>query len=259
MRKAHRLAPLVFSSALAAVAIGLSSPCGASAAESAAHRTGAATPLFRSGEASAPPELAISFEDASVVAGKLSPGGDALFFGVARRAMGTFHRVERYLGAEIVDAQGEARLALEEALAPKAAWAVVDLETGAFRLAAPEGFELVVLPFPGEGFEAGAVAGRVDRLEHPVPWVDLVLVRPKVGAWSLRAADGSEQDRDRDRGGGARPGRVVTGLEDLEPLAGGPEPPEEYAAGDVLLVIDPLDLRVYATRLDRVPEPGRRP
>jgi hypothetical protein len=47
------------------------------------------------------------------------------------------------------------------------------------------------------------------------------------------------------------------GLEDLEPLeASGAGPPERFARDDVIVVIDPVDLRFYATRLLGPPVPG---
>jgi hypothetical protein len=123
--------------------------------------------------------------------------------------------------------------------------------TGAVAIAAPPGFVLREIPFPGNGFAAGA-PGRVNRLRHPKSALDLLMIRPGVGAWRLRAHDTGLADHD-----GEDDDRVLTDLDDLEPLdPGGPEPPERYARDDVLVVLNPRDLSFYSTRLLGPPAPG---
>jgi hypothetical protein len=136
----------------------------------------------------------------------------------------------------------------------KSVWAVADLVTGAFAIAAPPGFVLREIEFPGNGFAAGA-PGRVNRLRHPKASLDLLMIRPGVGAWRLRAHDTGLADHD-----GEDDDRVLTDLDDLEPLEpGGPEPPERYAREDVVVVVDPEDLTYYATRLLGPPAPEEEP
>ena len=212
---------------------------------------GPATPLFGSAEASAPPELAITFEEAAVVAADLTPGGDAAFWSVAREPLGYLQRVVRHYGVEVVDAQGEARFEPDTGeVLLKSLWAVADIESGALAIAAPPGFVLRELPFPGNGFAVGA-PGRVNSLRHPKSSLDLLMVRPGVGAWRLRAHDTGAKDRD-----GEDDDQVMTDLDDLEPFdPAGPEPPERYARDDLIVVIDPHDLTYYATRLLGPPAP----
>lgn len=236
----------------------------------------AQSPTALSRPASATPELEVSFEEAAVVASELTPGADAVFFSVAREPRGHFTRVVRSHGVEVVDALGEARFLPEDgAVPPKSAWVVVDLESGAFGVAAPEGFRLRPVAFPGRAFEAGA-PGVVNRLRHVFPWVEMLLVRPG-GTGGESGSDGQEEDGGGDAGMGTTPAAwrlaawdtspfdrdgedddaVVTAVEDMVPLEEtGPSPPEEFAEGDVLVVIDPLELRVSSTRLLGPPETG---
>lgn len=211
---------------------------------------GATVPLGKA--ASDPAELEGTFEEAAVVASKLSPGGDAVFFSVAREPQGYYHRIVRRSGVEVVDALGEARFEVAEGEVPlKSVWVVADVATGAFSVAAPEGFFLRELPFPGRAFEVGA-PGVVTRLRHAAEEVDLVMVRPGEGGWSLCAWDLSPKDRDEEDDD-----RVVTSLADLEAVdAVGLSPPARFAAGDVLVVINPRDLTYYATRLLGPPQPN---
>jgi len=214
-------------------------------------RAAGAVPLGRG--ASAPAELAVSFEQAAVLASELTAGGDALFFSVAREPQGYFNRIVRRAGVEVVDALGDARFDLPEGAVPlKSVWVVADVETGDCTVAAPSGFPLRQVPFPGKAFEVGP-PGLVNRLRHTQEDVDLVLVRPGVGAWRLQTHDGAPTGRDEEAGSG-----VLTALEDLEPVdATGLPPPDRYAAGDVLVVIDARDLTFYATRLIGPPRPAR--
>jgi hypothetical protein len=246
----RRLSPLLAAAALAALAGGLASPREAAAADSLPHPSG--TPLLRAAEASAPPELLVTFESAAVLAAELTPGGDAVFWSVGREPLGYVQRVVRHQGVEVIDALGEARFEPDTgAVLLKSLWAVADLSTGALAIGAPPGFVLREIPFPGNGFAVGA-PGRVNRLRHPQSFVDLLVIRPGVGAWRLQAQDTGTADRD-----GEDDDQVMTDLEDLEPLAaGGPEPPERFARGDLVVVIDPLNLTYYATRLLGPPVPG---
>lgn len=227
-------------------------PRAATAADSIPHSTDIPTPLFLSAEASAPPELAVTFEEAAVVAAGLTPGGDAVFWSVGREPLGAVQRVVRHHGLAVVDALGEARFEPDtSAVLLKSVWSVADLETGALAIAAPPGFVLREIPFPGNGFAVGA-PGRVNRLRHPKSALDLLMIRPGVGAWRLRAHDTGAKDRD-----GEDDDRVMTDLDDLEPFdPAGPEPPERFARGDVVVVVDPHDLTYYATRLLGPPAPG---
>ena len=195
--------------------------------------------------ASAPPELAVSFEEAAVAVSDVTPGGNVAFFSVARVPRGTYNEVVRRAQIVLADPLGEARFDLEdgEPVPLKSVWAVVDLSSGAYAVAAPEGFHLTEIGFPGHGFEVGA-PGLVNRLRQRFNWADSLLARPGVGAWRYRGADGSPDDED-----GQANGALVTGLDSYQPLGTSPEPPDRFAADDVLVVVDPLDLRFYATRL----------
>lgn len=209
----------------------------------------AATPWFDLRDASAPPELLVSFEEAAVVVAGATEGADVVFYSVAREPRGVYQSVVRRHGLAFADAQGEARFEVESELEGggvplKSVWAVVDLASGAYAVAAPEGFLLQPVPLSGQAFQVGA-PGVVNRVRHEHPSVDLLVVRPGVGAWSLRSVDQGPTDHDP-----ADDDRVLTSLEDLESLDGlGTPPPERYGRDDVVIFIEPGELRHAATRL----------
>jgi len=193
--------------------------------------------------ASGAPELVLTFEDAQVVASELTPSGDAVFFSLSREPQGYSTRVVKRSGLELVDPFGEARFAVEGQVPLKSVWAAVDLTTGAFAIGAPPGFPLWEIDFPGEGFTVGA-PGLVNRLRHRFSFVDMLVVRPGVGAWELQAVDAGPTDRDE-----TDDDRTTTALEDMVPMGVSPPPPGRFAAGDVLIVMNPRNLAFYATRL----------
>ena len=203
--------------------------------------------------ASSPAELVVTFKEAAVLAAELTPGGDAVFFSVAREPQGAFNRIVRRSGVEVVDGLGEALFQPAEGwVPPKSVWVVADVASGGFAVAAPEGFLLREIPFPGQAFEAGA-PGLVNRLRHATPYLDLLLIRPGVGAWTLQSHDGAPSDRSLEGDG-----EVVADLAELEPLDElAPRPPERYAKDDVLVIVDPRTLRFAATRLLGPPEARR--
>jgi len=219
---------------------------GSVAASAAPLPSPSASPIPLGRASSATPELTLSFEDLAVVAQDLTPGGDAVFFSVARIPRGYYNQVERFRSLELVDSFGEARYSPEtdDGSPPlKSVWAVVDLSSGAYAVGAPPGFVLQQVAFPGKAFEVGP-PGLVNRLRQRFSFIDMLVVRPGVGAWWLRAHDTGPHDHD-----GADDDVSTTDLEDLEPLGASPAPPGRFVAGDVLVVIDPRTLRFYATRL----------
>lgn len=203
-------------------------------------------PIFALRAASAAPELAVSFEETAVTVSEATPGGDVAFFSVAREPQGFFQRVVRRGGVVLADALGEARFELSEGepVPLKSVWGIVDMASGHFAVAAPEGFRLRQIPFPGDALEAGA-PGVVNRLRNRAEAVDVLVARPAVGIWTLRAWDLSPEDRD-----GRDDDQVLVSVGDLRPLeATGPDPPERFARDDVVIVILPETLRYYAARL----------
>jgi len=186
---------------------------------------------------------AISFEGEAVVAQGLSPGGQAVLFGMAREPQGFHTRVVRRQQLVLADAAGEARLELGQPVPTRSVWFVADLSSGAFRIAAPQGSPAKEIAFPAGGLEAAA-AGRSGRLRSGIGFIEVLYVRPGRGVWGLTVGDGAQDDDD-----GVSDRSAAAALNRLIPVASSPPPPTDFAAGDIVVVIDPRGLEFYVAQL----------
>lgn len=198
-------------------------------------------PLAAAGmEAQSAPPLRLRFEPQAVVAEGISPGNAAVFFSIAREVSGyattTVHRQDVLADS---DADGIVRFELDREVPFKSVWFAVDLATGQLAVAAPEGFPLREVPFP-----ARAIPALLNRVDLQRPLVEIVLVRPAVGAWAVRAGDGGDNDDD-----GEADGTLRAALSALTPLGDSPPPPERLSRNDLLLVLDPQRLDYLIARL----------
>ena len=203
----------------------------------------AALPTF----AAQPPSVA--FEPEAVVVSGLAPQAQVAWMSVSREARAGYSRVVRREGiAQDHDRDGVIRLEPEGegAIAPRSVWAVVDLASGELALAAPGGVPVREKAFPGRGLTRGA-SGKLDRFEAVREIVDILFVRPGAtpGAWVLTAGDGGEGDDDL-----ADDGVLAATLATAQPVGeSAAAAPEELAAGDVVVAVDPRSLEVFAVRL----------
>src|SRR3954468_4225430 len=89
------------------------------------------------------PGVALTFEDAAVMASGLTPGGAVIWFGVEHRIDAEYsgEMAQRYqVGTAAAD--GTARLDLGRSIAPRSFWVAVDLGSGDFLVAAPGGYRI---------------------------------------------------------------------------------------------------------------------
>ena len=184
------------------------------------------------------PEPRIAFEESAVVASGLTPGKTVAWFGVERI-------VDPDLAAELVQraeaktagADGVSRLELARPVSQRSLWVAVDVESGEFVVAAPDGYAIRRRPRPsrlvvGEG-------SRPDEIEDGPAYLYGLMVRPGEGAWIFRGGDGSPLDAD-----GETDGRVHFALDDLEPLPGSPAPPAKAKGTDLWFVVDLLKMQI---------------
>jgi hypothetical protein len=138
------------------------------------------------------------------------------------------------------------RWELNREVAPVSIWVAIDLATGKAALATPEGFPLNRIELPGRGAVPGG--GKPDWVEADRPFVELLVVRPGVGAWGGTLGDGGKGDDD-----GAYDGRLVASLARLRGLPGSPAAPERFSPKDVVVIIDPDRMDVAVRQLAEVP------
>jgi hypothetical protein len=146
------------------------------------------------------------------------------------------------------DQTGTVRYDLGKAVPPQSMWVVVDLTTGGLGTAAPAGFRVAAADFRGPGLLRGA-ASVADGLEDTRPFLEVLVVRPIVGAWGATVGDGGEADED-----GQNDGQLHLSLGNMRALQPSGPPPDRFAPGDVIAAIDP-----NAMELTLVTVPGGKP
>ena len=188
------------------------------------------------------PGPSLSFEENAVVASGLTAGEKAVWFGVERRIDEELStELVRHQGLEPVAGDGTARLVLARPAARASVWVAVDLETGAYTVAAPEGYRIAraVNLLPSLSLGAGALP---DGIVDQRPYVFGIVVRPGEGAWSFAGGDGGDQDSD-----GIVNGQSRFALDQLGALPGAESsltPPTKANSGDLWILVDPRKMEI---------------
>ena len=187
---------------------------------------------------------AITFERSAVVISGVKEKGSVAWLEAARVFVDMSLRLVRRSDIAVDDdGDGVVRIELEEDVPEQSVWVAVDLTSGAFVTAAAQGSELKPLAIPPSALRPGAL-GASDVFETAGVQLDLLLARPGAGAWSRALGDGGDADLD-----GQGDGRLELALEDLRPLGDSPAlSPPGIKPGDVLIVVDPLSLQLYAAQ-----------
>jgi hypothetical protein len=179
----------------------------------------------------------LSFEEKTVVASGLTAGGKVVWFGVERRIDEEFStELARRYDVGTVEADGTARLELARPAALSSLWIAVDLKSGDYALAAPEGYRITRARKPSR-LDVGQGA-LPDGILDSRGYVAGLAVRPGEGAWSFAGGDGGERDED------PSPGRYRFALDKLDPLADSPAAPAKLKADDLWFVVDLLHMEV---------------
>ena len=191
-----------------------------------------------------PPPPVITVNETTVGVTGVTKPGSAVVFGVARRSLTYYERLEAR--SEILsdtDADGAVRFEVPGDVPWKSVWVAVDLTSGLYDIGTPEGFPLEEIAFPGHG-----IGQALNSLEAAGEFIELLWVRPAAtgaAAWRLAVGDGGASDSD----GRSGNGRVRVDVARFRPVGSSPAPPEKFAPGDILVGIDAKALNVFAARL----------
>jgi hypothetical protein len=201
--------------------------------------------LFCAMPAGAAPFRATLEADSIVISG-VTPKGQIVVFGVTREiGEDDFHTVRRHLKVLAdEDGDGMVRYPVEEGVPIHSLWAVADLASGDYDAVAPKDFGLRRANWRGRGLQRRH-DGK-DAVEDNRTLLELLVVRPKSGAWAMQVNDGGESDAD-----GLIDGRLEGVLEQMKPLASSPQPPSVFQHGDLVLALDPAAMEIT---LVKVPE-----
>lgn len=185
------------------------------------------------------PAVRISFSAETVRVEGVTSGGDVVIFAATLSQSGGMQTIGRR--AEVIaDSDGDGAVALTVSAIPTASvWAAVDFTTGRHSIAAPQGFPLRRMDIPEHGWRRG-----LEHFELRRGYLEVLVVRPGAGAWTLRAAEGGSNDDD-----GALNATLRTRLSKMHRLHGPdttPRPPV-IVPKDFLLVIDPHELDFFTS------------
>ncbi len=188
----------------------------------------------------------IEFEKDAVVARGVTQGGSVVWFGVIRDRPGWINRVVRRDALETdSDGDGAVRLDLGRPVAPKSIWAAVDLASGAFAVATPEGTPRREVELPASALRSSA-AGVVETIEDARQFLEILVVRPGEGSWTLSVGDGGASDGDLQSDGSIR-----ASLAAMRPAEATKMAPSQLLPGDVVVVVDPRLMEFYVTTFGR--------
>jgi len=184
----------------------------------------------------------LHFDPTQVVVSGITPGGEVAWIAVAieRREWFPYRYHWRRLLLDD-DGDGEVAFSRDKGIPLTSVFVAVDVATGEYATGSPPDY-----PHPGP-LELPANAAvitpggflkllREDRLS-----ADVLVVRPRVGAWALIVRDGGPVDEDGEPGGG-----ISIILDAMIPLGPVDPGPGGLRAKDVLVLIDPDTLEYFA-------------
>ncbi len=190
------------------------------------------------------PAPSLTFEPAAVVASGVTPKGKVVWFSVAREiADFAATVVRRDQVVEDEDGDGKVRLEIGTPVPLQSVWLAVDLASGAFAVAVPEGSLAAELPLAARNRDRGG-AGKPAWVEVQRQYLELAVVRPGLGAWALTVGDGGGADED-----GAADGSITAALARMRSLGSSPAAPGLFSPRDVVAVVDPNRMQFYVETL----------
>lgn len=176
-----------------------------------------------------------------IIASGVSPRGQVIFFGRSVQYQSGIPYYQRHSAIMTDDDRdGSVTLTLDENVSTFSTWAVVDFDTGASAVVAPQGRAPRRIDLPPLVWRGG-----VSYIDLSRDALDVLLVRPRVGAWMLGMWQGGRFDADARRDSNLR-----AGLASMKPIIGTNPSPPTATPRDVIVIIDPLKLDVFTRQAD---------
>jgi len=188
----------------------------------------------------APQQLAVSFSGKEVTITGATPASSVVVFAVCHEPHRYWTKLIRQ-DAVVAAPDGVAHFTSSIAVPWMSIWAVVDLKSGAALVTTPTNYPVRHLDFPVGSLKAADATGEADHFETGRESVEMLWVRPGLGAWS--STNGLAGDKNED------PTKLknLTRLATFSALGGGVAAPSKLKQGDFLLVIDPMTMEYYFT------------
>lgn len=184
------------------------------------------------------PSMAIVFEERQLTVTGVTPGHRIVALGLGIGSHGHARLLTRHVEA-LPDDDLDGHVTFRpHSLPAGSVWVAVDYETGDYVVATPTGEEPRLLALADEPWGASRDRVGVSRAD-----LEVLVVRPGVGAWNLWVADGGSRDSDHAMNGVSR-----LRLDAMNRLVGTePKGPPIAIPRDLLVVMDPHTLELFVS------------
>ena len=144
--------------------------------------------------------LQVTIRDSVIAVSNATPGGNVVLFASGLDGSFGVLRQRRLAQNVAANAAGTLEYKPRVTLPYRTICVAVDVETGRIALGGAADYEIQLRPFPTDTLkrESDGVSGLVGA---EVPRADLLVVRPKGGAWRLAASEGDSGDDDKQHDG----------------------------------------------------------
>jgi hypothetical protein len=191
------------------------------------------------------PALQIASGDGTFTITNATPGGSVVLFASGIDGSRGVLRQRKLATSVAASAAGTLEYKPERPLPYRTILVAVDVESGRIAIGGPPDYEVQVRPFPTETLrrDSDGVSGVADA---EIPRAEVLVVRPKTGAWQLTAAEGASGDKDQ-----RHDGRLALDFESAKAITGNTAAPKRLKQKDVVVVIDSARLEVFTTEIDQ--------
>jgi hypothetical protein len=198
-------------------------------------------------------EPVIAISESAVTVSSISPGASVAWLALGHEAEAFMTQYRSRDGViEDADADGVITIEFPSAIPLRFVIAVAELESGAWRIGTREGFMSTAIQPDDRFSRARGMRPSLDLLEVERNELEVLLVRPHVGAWRINALEGSPSDSDR-----ISDAVLTVRFADLTPLgAPGGAVPGTLKPRDLVIAFDPEELSHYALEVGRGNEGG---
>lgn len=193
-----------------------------------------------------PPPLQIAVSSQDVRVTNVTPGGTVVFYSASIANDGGLLR-QRKSATMVTDTARAGSVTFSDGrpIPFRSVWVAVEMDSARFVVGGPDGYDLNVRSFPTTHLH-GDADGTIGVFDLRQVSGQMLVVRPKSGAWEVGASEGGAADADH-----ARNGKLSLSVEDATAIGNSGPPPKRLKNGDVVAVIDPHRLDVFITGLDR--------
>lgn len=187
--------------------------------------------------------MTLTVDAGGVTVRDVTAGARVILFGVGREPLGDRSAIRRWTEV-VADEDRDGSIRFSASVTSKSIWVAVDLDSGERVSATGPGYPRREVT-AGFGVKRNN-AGQLSKLENARGVAELLIVRPKRGAWRLSAMKNSLEDDARDNPGSMR--LDVSSFHAVDGVAS--EDLRHLKRGDVLAMIDPRRMQFYVVQVN---------